>query len=305
LLRALSQLCGESGLLPTSYELPGLVKRDEDEAYSVGGFADVWRGTHEGVSVALKVIRLHAGDREKVKKVFCREAVFWKRLSHANIVPFLGVSPRFHLCIVAEWMEYGDVVSFLKQFPLADRRHLVLDITRGLHYMHTNGIIHGDVKARNILVDGQQRARLGDFGLATTVIGTETLASFTETSANRGSLRYMAPELLDHTVESVTLTTKTDVYGYGMALWEIFDGRIPFHDVRIDYVVVLKVKDGVRPSRPTSARDLGLDDDLWELIETCWASDPAQRPSMLGILQRLFPDALHGLYMISSLGVMN
>ncbi|EIN07908.1 kinase-like protein, partial [Punctularia strigosozonata HHB-11173 SS5] len=220
---------------------------------------------------------------------FCRESIFWKRLSHENIVPFLGTSPRSHVCIVAEWMEHGDVLSYLERFPLADRRQLITDVARGLNYMHASGVIHGDVKGRNILVDGEHHARLSDFGLSTTILGTETLASVTETSANRGSLRYMAPELLDHTVDSVALTIRADVYGFAMAMWEIFEGRIPFHEIRVDYVVVLKIKDGVRPPRPADTTGLGLDDEMWGLIQDCWTADPSQRPTMSRVLARLTP----------------
>ncbi|EIN03690.1 kinase-like protein, partial [Punctularia strigosozonata HHB-11173 SS5] len=279
-LRELRSLCGETGLLPTSYELSGLVKSDDEEPCSSGGFSDVWRGEHNGVPVALKVLRLHAGDRAKYKQVFCKEAVVWRRLSHRNIVPFLGVSPRHHLCIVSEWMEHGDVMSYLERFPQANRLQLITDVARGLEYMHAVGVIHGDMKGRNVLVDSSHRARLSDFGLAMTALGTHSLALSSGASSNWGTLRYMAPELSDPRMEIKVLTTKTDVYGFGMTAWEMYDGRMPFYHVRGDYTVVLKVQEGVRPSRPLHARELGLDDYLWALIEACWHAEPSLRPSV-------------------------
>ncbi|EIN07689.1 kinase-like protein, partial [Punctularia strigosozonata HHB-11173 SS5] len=99
-----------------------------EEPCSSGGFADVWRGMHNGVPA------------------FCKEAVFWKRLVHENIVPFLSVSPRHHLFIVSEWMEHGDIMSYLDYFPRADRRQPMIDVASGLDYMHSNGVVHGDLK---------------------------------------------------------------------------------------------------------------------------------------------------------------
>jgi serine/threonine protein kinase len=75
-------------------------------------------------------------------------------------------------------------------------------------------------------VDSDHRARLSDFGLATTIVRTDTIAAFTEMSGNRGSLRYMAPELLDHMAEIINLTTQADVYGFAMALWEVKISRM-------------------------------------------------------------------------------
>lgn len=108
-----------------------------------GGFADVWLGRYEGRPVALKVLRIYGRDNlKKVKKVrlaetafdtvahisqsFCREAVLWKRLSHPNILPFLGASTKlFPLCMVCEWMENENIVSYLRKHPRSNRLELV------------------------------------------------------------------------------------------------------------------------------------------------------------------------------------
>ncbi|EIN07824.1 kinase-like protein, partial [Punctularia strigosozonata HHB-11173 SS5] len=181
---------------------------------------------------------------------FCKEAIVWKRLDHPNVVPFLGVAPGYQACIVSEWMDHGDVMSYLKQHPRADRVELITGIASGLEYMHASGIVHGDLKGRNVLVDRSGHARLGDFGLSTTVLGTASLAATAGSSANWGSFRYMAPELNDSTTNNKILTLKSDVYAFGMTTWEIFDGRQPFHDITSIFVVLREVLDGRRPSRP-------------------------------------------------------
>ncbi|EIN04829.1 kinase-like protein, partial [Punctularia strigosozonata HHB-11173 SS5] len=163
--RTLRELCGESGLVPTRYRLSGLARVGTDPPCA-GGFADVYRGTYNGTIVALKFMRLHVRDGKSFMKVFCREAVVWKRLNHPHIVPFIGIDPSYHACIVSEWMEHGDVMSYLESHPRANRVQLITDIARGLEYMHASGLVHGDLKSRNVLVDSLGHARLSDFGLA-------------------------------------------------------------------------------------------------------------------------------------------
>ncbi|EIN03644.1 kinase-like protein, partial [Punctularia strigosozonata HHB-11173 SS5] len=258
-----------------------------------GGFADVYRGTFNGKFVALKCMRLH---------VFCREAVVWKRLNHPHIVPFIGIDPSNQACIVSEWMEHGDVMSYIESHPRANRVQLITDIARGLEYMHASGVVHGDLKSRNVLVDSLGYARLSDFGLATTVLGTTSLAPTAGPSANWGSFHYMPPELFDPMVQDKRLTWKSDVYAFGMTAWEvsasstslnhvnrsdlqIFDGRHPFFHVANMFLVIREVLDGVRPTRPLHA---GLDDFIWSnAISSCWVANPSERPRISEVLNRL------------------
>ncbi|EIN04626.1 kinase-like protein, partial [Punctularia strigosozonata HHB-11173 SS5] len=149
---------------------------------------------------------------------------------HPNIVPFIGVEPGNYACIVSEWMDNGDVLSYLEYHPSADRVRLITDIAHGLHYMHSNGLVHGDLHSRNVLVDKVGRARLVDFLLSTT-LGTDSLATPTESSSRWVSVLYKAPELLDwamnptRTSESdvmnPTRTSESDVYAFGMTTWEV------------------------------------------------------------------------------------
>jgi serine/threonine protein kinase len=144
-LHILRKLCGRAGTLLTGCVLSEGLEKDGKEALTSGGFADIWLGKYKGRAVALKVLRIYGGDNIKlVKKVrslahiltmgsncnlqsFCREAVLWKRLSHPNILPFLGVSTTlFSLCMVCEWMGNGNVMRYLKRNPAANRLHLVL-----------------------------------------------------------------------------------------------------------------------------------------------------------------------------------
>ncbi|EIN07578.1 kinase-like protein [Punctularia strigosozonata HHB-11173 SS5] len=280
-LRELRSVCGKNGMLPRSCWLLDPIRSTDEGPRSFGGFADVWRGTHNGVTVALKLMRLNYGEQAEFGKVLCKEVVMWRRLSHPNIVPFLGVAYwRQRICIVSQWMEHEDVMSYLKRFPQANRLAMITDIARGLKYMHESGVVHGDMKPRNVLIDSARRARLSDFGLAVTAFGTQSLALESGTSSHSGTVRYMAPELSDQRAEGQGLTKEADVYGFGMTSWEIFDGRIPFPELRSDYAVLIKVQRGERPSRPA----VELVDNVWALMKACWCDDPSARPSSTYIL---------------------
>ena len=182
----------------------------------------------------------------------------WRRISHPNIIPFLGFSEvPAPLSMVSEWMPNGNVREYVGENPGISRLQLVceigdwvefeltrvqlLDISRGLSFLHTLEIVHGDLKGvclglfpchalvnsihhlppqDNILVDELGFARLGDFGL--TSIAS---LSCTVTSAPRfrGSHRWMAPELFNIDTEggSGLSTRESDVFALGMVTFEV------------------------------------------------------------------------------------
>ena len=140
------QLCGQTGLLPTSHIIPGQVIQTTEHPVASGGFGDVWEGIYIDKRVAMKALRMYKeNDVQKVKKVthpvllislitianyrhqmFCKEVVLWKRISHPNIVPFLGVSEGpAPLCMVSEWMSNGNVRDYVGKNPETSRLQLV------------------------------------------------------------------------------------------------------------------------------------------------------------------------------------
>jgi len=127
IFRTLRKLCLACGSLPRSFYIPSseLSKRDL-QSQDFGGFADVWRGQYSGKDVALKIFRIHERNRAAMKKVFYREAVSWKYLSHPNIVPFLGIEDtESQLCMVSVWMPNGSIMSYLKDNPASNWMQLV------------------------------------------------------------------------------------------------------------------------------------------------------------------------------------
>ncbi|KAF9648290.1 kinase-like protein [Thelephora ganbajun] len=232
-------------------------------------------------------------DLEKLRRLLVKEVVGWKWLRHENILPFLGVlskPPSFS--IVSERMDNENIMNFVRARPNFNRLCLLVGAVAGLEYLHEHGIVHGDLKGVNILVDSEYRARLADFGLAV-VIDESITGGTAESRAKRGTYRWMAPELMDPGEFGFTgellkelPSMSTDVYAIGMTIYEVLTGRHPFHEFLNTYAVIYKVIKGDRPGRPP-----GIPNKLWELLMETWIAEPAgnprKRPSTSAILHRL------------------
>ncbi|EMD33656.1 hypothetical protein CERSUDRAFT_24717, partial [Gelatoporia subvermispora B] len=150
----------------------------------------------------------------------CKEAVVWTYTSHANITPFYGVfrSESGQLWLISKWMANGTVDSYLKIKPSANRLDLVLGISAGLEFLHNMGLIHGDLKSLNILVDEHEAACLADFGLSNVEYADKS-QFLPGTSVFAGSKRWMAPELWDpkkFQLPHCRNTKASDVYAFAM-----------------------------------------------------------------------------------------
>jgi serine/threonine protein kinase len=107
----------------------------------------------------------------------------------------------------------------------------------------------------------------------------------TISSSAHGTLRWMAPELLDPDISSCILTTSTDVYALAMLFLEVLTGELPFSELTSDFHVTVTVLRGRRPQRPTALPE--LTDDSWRLVEQCWEQEAIRRPHITAILDRL------------------
>jgi len=259
-----------------------------------GGFGDVYKGWLGGQDLAIKVLRVKQRSNinmAKLRKQFSCEAVTWRLLSHANVLRFYGVyhlddtdSPK--LCLAMPWMENGDMVHFLAELaPNADCVLLSLDVAQGLEYLHSQHIIHGDLKGHNILISSRGRACLADFGLATTK-DTRPVDMTKTTVQSVGTMRWRAPELL---LDDKPNTYASDVYAFAMVCYEMFSGEYPFCNLS-DFKFPPALMQGNRPSRPSHilSGTRGLNDDVWHLVEGCWNQYPKDRPTTVQIVKTLW-----------------
>ncbi|KAF9645418.1 kinase-like protein, partial [Thelephora ganbajun] len=276
-LRELRIICGTAAILPTSYKLSPHCLNVAPDPFASGGYGDVYKGTLNGSGVCIKRVRVYAKDTpNKAIKGFCQEAVMWRRLNHPNILPLLGVtiSP---LQLVSNWMPGGDLPEYIEKYPDADRLVLLCDIAKGLCYLHSCNVIHGDLKGPNVLVDDSGHARIADFGLA---MVTRNLDSIPSASCHHGHTpRWTAPEVLSDEKYS----KEADVFSFAMVMIEVFTGAIPFSNGS-SFMAMLSITQGKRPSRPTHPT---FTENLWKLMQCCWDHDPHSRPEVSEALQIL------------------
>jgi len=186
--------------------------------------------------------------------------------------------------MVSPWMPHGTLMRHIEALGgpcSANVDTYLLEIAEGLKYLHSNKIIHGDLKGNNIFIDEGWHARLADFGLAGWADGT--LAN--TTSNHGGSIRWMAPEL--HTSETFCRAKLSDVYAFACVAIECYTGKYPFYDIPRDATVILKVIQGGRPKRPASGTDKAMSDAVWDLVGLCWKQNPSERPQMVDVVAQL------------------
>ncbi|KAJ7882127.1 kinase-like domain-containing protein [Mycena leptocephala] len=241
-----------------------------------GGFGDIWKGLVCGQSVCVKIMRLFQNDDiQTVLKEFGREALIWRQLCHPNLLPFFGLYYLDNrLCLVSPWMQNGNIMEFLRREPVnTDRLSLILDVALGLKYLHEQKVVHGDLKAINILVTPSGRACIADFGLSS-VENAMTLRFPHSTASTRrgGTPCYHAPELF----QGKSITTARM---FTPSL--ILTGQRPFHDLN-DMAVMFHIVEGKRPPRPMSCSD-----SLWELLQNCWVGNTEIRPTAPQIVKWL------------------
>ncbi|KAG6856162.1 hypothetical protein H0H87_006969 [Tephrocybe sp. NHM501043] len=285
---ALVRLCRKSELCPRCFSIEGIYGRDEWPV-SAGAYGEVYKAYLNEKVVCLKVVKLYQNsDRAQRYKAFSREAITWGQLVHPNVLPFYGIHDTSHrLCLVSPWIPNGNIHSFLKAQPNANRPCLIYGAASGMRYLHDQGVVHGDLKSLNILVTESGQACLTDFGFSyvtnTAGINGHELSSL---HAEGGTPGFEAPELADPANESGQRTPASDVFAFGM----IFTGQRPFGDVHL-VTVILNIIQGRHPSRPSEALyvDRGLTDAMWGLMKSCWSFRAAERPSAAQIMQQLPP----------------
>ncbi|KAF9254435.1 kinase-like protein [Marasmius fiardii PR-910] len=287
IFKLMVRLSRRSGLYPQCLTIRNVNKLGN---HPVGGgaFGDVWKGRIGQQLVCLKVIRaFEASDVKQVAKDYMSEAIIWRQLNHENLLPFMGIYyldvEQRQLCLVSPWMEQGNLVQYLKNAPpeLVDHYLLAYDVARGLSYLHATNIVHGDLKGVNILVTPDLRACIGDFGLSR-VSATQRLLS--ESSHAMGTMRWLSPELLQPGPASIP-SRESDIYAYGCVCYEIFTGRLPFHELTDTLILFAILINREHPSRPQDwdkSRD-----SMWNMMAACWNETPSLRPKMVDVVARI------------------
>ncbi|CAE6486873.1 unnamed protein product [Rhizoctonia solani] len=252
-----------------------------------GGFGDLYSGTLKtGDRVAIKCLRGLRDGGEQCLKQAAHELYIWSKCNHPHIMELIGVAHyRNQIAMISPWMKNGHMREFLSLNPNVDTRVLSVQIADGVAYLHGEGIVHGDIKGQNVLIDHHHRAKLADFGTA--LLKHDASLKFTSQAHTLGlSLRWAAPELFKE--DSKQLSRKSDVYALGMTILEAITGSEPYAGVQNLGVLLMVTQTKLHPPRP---RAIPQGDDcanrLWLLLTNCWAYEPQDRPEAIDVFNKM------------------
>ncbi|CAI9104762.1 OLC1v1003512C1 [Oldenlandia corymbosa var. corymbosa] len=241
-----------------------------------GSYGDLYKGVYCSQEVAIKILKAERLNSE-LQKEFAQEVYIMRKVRHKNVVQFIGACTRPpNLCIVTEFMSGGSVYDYLHKqkgaFKLPSLLRVAIDVSKGMNYLHQNNIIHRDLKAANLLMDENEVVKVADFGVARVKAQTGVM------TAETGTYRWMAPEVIEHK----PYDHKADVFSFGIVVWELLTGKLPYEYLTPLQAAIGVVQKGLRPTIPKHTPT-----KLAELLERCWQQDPALRPDFSEIIETL------------------
>ncbi|CAL5053906.1 unnamed protein product [Urochloa decumbens] len=229
--------------------------------FASGANSRIYRGIYRQRAVAVKMVRIPERDEDRralLEDQFNSEVAFLSRLYHPNIVQ--GT--------LRMYLNKKDPYSLSAETILK----LALDISRGMEYLHGQGVIHRDLKSQNLLLNDEMRVKVADFG--TSCLETKCQA----TKGNKGTYRWMAPEM----TKEKPYTRKVDVYSFGIVLWELTTCLLPFQGMTPVQAAYAASEKNLRPPLSTTCPPV-----LNNLIKKCWSANPARRPEFSYIVSVL------------------
>lgn len=253
-----------------SQNLPARFKLDFE--LGRGGMGVVYKAFDSafGRDVAIKVLAEGLADAELVHR-FRRESAEHSELSHPNVVRCHEFGTHGSVdYLVMEYVDGGCLRDFVDRCGgYQDIVRAYREICLGLEHIHTQGIVHRDVKPRNILFTMEGEPKISDFGIARRISGTSEL---TQTGIIMGTSAYLAPEQI---LSSKTVTPSADLYALGVCLFESLTGRLPFSK-ETDYLL-LRAHISEEPPAPSSLKP-ELPHALDKIVLSLLGKNPSQRP---------------------------
>jgi len=267
-----------------------------------GQFGDVYLAETSGIdtiehteSKSFAAIKTLKGDYSPLtKQQFEKEIKFMSRLDNANVIRLLAICNKGTPFIMMEYMSNGDLHLFLRKHYLSEigkdtaeavipvdsviLQYAALQIANGMRYLASFGVIHRDLAARNCLVGEDYVVKIADFGMTQDLYNK---AYFLMQGRALLPIRWMAPESFFG-----RFSTKTDVWSYGVTLWEIFTlCRKQPYDEMTDEQLITDVQKG---HKIVLKRPQLIPNKVYKVMTTCWYNSSTQRPDFDSVYDQLY-----------------
>ena len=243
-----------------------------------GAFGDVFLGIHLPSKEKVAIKKLHESTLNA--HLYLREVEALSVLAHPFLLPFFGFTNVSPFCIVTKFIPNGSLFDALHSNSLkrkltpTEMSIIAFGIASGMEFLHKKNVMHRDLKPQNILLDGSKLPVICDFG-------TSRKIEQNTMTGQCGTANYMSPEF----IKNEKYDQSVDVYSFGMIIWEMLTGQIPFGDEEVPQVIY-SILVGQELEIPE-----GTPENLVNLINGCKAFNPKERPSF-EVIVKGFTDGL-------------
>ena len=251
-----------------------------------GGFGEVFLGRYHGSLVAVKKL-FNQDMMGKGLSDFRREVQMLSRLRHPSIVLWLGACTQApNLTIVLEYMDKGSLHQFIHRtttpYSLLTLTRWAMTIAQGMVYLHSAKpfpIVHCDLNTNNVLVNRDGNVKITDFGLSK----VKHSSRMSRQTGMTGTVNYASPEV----IRGSKFSEASDVFAYGVILWELLTRRIPWEDLN-EYQIVFQMTSQLESPLAATAKALEIPDSAPEgyrkIIHGTWATHPERRSTFKDVL---------------------
>ena len=250
-----------------------------------GGMGKVYKAYDKDLdrTVALKVVRPELASDPNSMQRFKQELLLASRISHRNILRIHDLGDvggmKFISMAYVDGKDLHDLLAESGRLPLERVVNIAKQLASALDAAHSEGVVHRDLKPRNVLIDATDHVYVSDFGLAKSLEG-DTATQMTRAGEVLGTPRYMSPEQ----AESKPADHRSDIYSYGVILYEMATGEPPFAGDSTMQVMYQHVTQAPRNPKLVNPE---VPDYLAAVILKCLEKDPIKRyPQAREILQR-------------------
>ncbi|KAL7714433.1 Protein serine/threonine kinase [Entamoeba marina] len=259
----------------------------EEDKLGEGSFGIVYKGTFRGNQVAIKKLKEIQDNKDSMEE-FNKEVSMLDKFRNDYIVHFYGaVFIPNKICMVTEFAQYGslqDLMNKRKDEPIDNtmKIKILLDCSKGISYLHSNGILHRDIKPDNFLIFSldscdKVNSKLTDFGSSRNINMLMTNMTFTK---NIGTPVYMSPEVLTNK----KYKKSADIYSFAITIYETMIWEKAYSEENFVYKwdIADFVTTGKRLPKPNT-----MNDTIYSLIDNCWSQIPTERYKIEDVIKEL------------------